>query len=64
MAVKQGLSKVSEPECPLTDNHEPQKIQSLDGTFLPAFMTLFMKVFMTKWGLFGQISGEGVGVGK
>ena len=64
MAVKQGLSKVSEPECPLTDNHEPQKIQSLDGTFLLAFMTLFMRVFMTKWGLFGQISGEGVGEGK
>ena len=25
LAVKQGLSKVSEPGCPLTDNHEPPK---------------------------------------
>ena len=64
MAVKQGLSKVSEPECPLTDNHEPPKNTIFGWDIFAAFMTLFMRVFMTKWGLFGQISGEGVGVGK
>ena len=32
-----------------------------ENDFLSAFMTIFMRVFMGEGGLFGQISGEGVG---
>ena len=61
MAVKQGLSKVSEPECPLTDNHEPQKNTILGWDILAGIYDIIYESIYDQVGTFWPDQWRGGG---